>query len=193
MSGAEASPVDPDELIRDGLLASRADQTDAALALFRRAASHAPQSGVPHFLIGAELAQAGRTDEAEVAFATALLLAPAMDMARYQLGLLQFTSNRAAMALLTWGSLFDLGPEAVLHHVVRGFASLAQEDFANAVASFRRGIDLNHDNPPLSIDLQGVIDRISAQTSVAAGEPADEASASQHVLLSNYQQQGPLH
>jgi tetratricopeptide (TPR) repeat protein len=93
-----------DALIQEGLAASQADRTDDALALFHQAAEHTPASGLPHFLIGAELAQLGRMDEAEAAYANAVLLAPDLLMARYQLGLIQFTSARAALALVTCGA-----------------------------------------------------------------------------------------
>ena len=190
-----------DTLIQQGLAASQAERVDEALALFHQAAQRAPGSGLPHFLIGAELAQMGRMDEAETAYANAVLLAPELDMARYQLGLIQFTSGRAALALVTWGPLFQRPPESALQRIVHGFAALAQDEFAPALACFREGMALNHDNPALNRDLQMMIDRILAQTGQAAAAPATpvadaEESADEqglHVLLSNYQRQGPLH
>lgn len=190
-----------DTLIQRGLAASQADQVDEALSLFRQAAELAPRSGLPHFLIGAELAQMGRMDEAETAYANAVLLAPELDMARYQLGLIQFTSGRAALALVTWGPLFQRPPESALQRIVHGFAALAQDDFAQALACFREGMALNQDNPALNRDLQMMIDRILAQTgqapAAATDKPVDvdEGADEQglHVLLSNYQRQGPLH
>lgn len=199
-----------DALIQQGLQASQADRVDQAMDLFRRASETIPASGLPHFLIGAELAQLGRMDEAEAAYANAVLLAPDLIMARYQLGLVQFTSARAALALVTWGPLFQLSPENVLQRVVHGFAALAQDDFEKAEACFREGIALNHDNPALSKDLQLMLDRIATARGVAtptptelqpAPAPAPEAAPAEqqaeadglHVLLSNYQRQGPLH
>lgn len=204
-------PAALDALIQQGLAASQANRVDEALELFRRASEQVPSSGLPHFLIGAELAQLGRMEEAEAAYANAVLLAPDLLMARYQLGLIQFTSGRPALALVTWGPLFQLPPENVLQHVVRGFAALAQDDFDGATACFREGITLNHDNPALNNDLQMMLDRIDAARQVAAATPAaaeptppptaepakpeeEEAESDNlHVLLSNYQRQGPLH
>jgi Flp pilus assembly protein TadD len=191
-----------DSLIQQGLAASQADRVDDALSLFQQAAQLAPQSGLPHFLIGAELAQLGRMDEAETAYANAVLLAPELDMARYQLGLIQFTSGRAALALVTWGPLFQRPPESALQRIVHGFAALAQDDFAQALGCFREGMALNKDNAALNRDLQMMIDRIMAQAGQAAGAPGAPANAPAeqsadeqglHVLLSNYQRQGPLH
>jgi Flp pilus assembly protein TadD len=206
-------PAALDALIQQGLAASQANRVDEALDLFRRASEQVPSSGLPHFLIGAELAQLGRMDEAEAAYANAVLLAPDLLMARYQLGLIQFTSGRPALALVTWGPLFQLPPENVLQHVVRGFAALAQDDFDEATSRFREGITLNHDNPALNNDLQMMLDRIATARNTASASPdavptpaaptapaAEPASAEAeaeadnlHVLLSNYQRQGPLH
>lgn len=196
-----------DALIQQGLQASLADRVDEAMDLFRRASDLIPASGLPHFLIGAEQAQLGRMDEAEAAYANAVLLAPDLIMARYQLGLVQFTSGRAALALVTWGPLFHLPAENVLQRVVHGFAALAQDDFETAESCFREGIALNHDNPALSKDLHMMLERMAAARGVPAAtaeiqpaptlaaEPAQEQSEADglHVLLSNYQRQGPLH
>jgi Flp pilus assembly protein TadD len=195
-----------DELIQRGLAASQAHRVEEAMAFLQEAARRAPESGLPHFLIGAELAQLGRMDEAEMAYANAVLLAPALDMARYQLGLIQFTSGRAALALVTWGPLFQTPPDSALQRIVRGFAALAQDDFAAATACFREGMALNLDNAALNRDMQLMLDRIEAHTQAAAPAPAPAPAPGQavpqevsggeqglHVLLSNYQQRGPLH
>ena len=88
-----------DALMAEGLAASRRDDVDGALSAWRRATSVAPQSALPHYLMGAEFAQARRLAEAEAAFANAVVLQPELETARYQLGLLQFSSGRAAVAI----------------------------------------------------------------------------------------------
>jgi Flp pilus assembly protein TadD len=192
--------LDVDACIRYGLEASREERVEEALALFQRAAALAPQAGLPHFLIAAELAQMGRMDEAEAAYANAVLLAPALDMARYQLGLVQFTSGRPALALVTWGPLFQLPPTSALQRAVHAFAALAQDDFDRAVACFREAMVLNLDNAPFNRDMQMMIERIEARerpAPVSSPGVGDDSQSSDeeglHVLLSNYQRQGPLH
>lgn len=204
-----STPQSADDCIQQGLAASGADRADEALALFQQAAQLAPQSGIPHFLIAAELAQAGRMDEAETAYANAVLLAPDLDMARFQLGLIQFSSNRAALALVTWEPLFRRPAESALQRIVHGFAALAQDDFVGATACFHEGMALNRDNPALNRDIQMILDRMASRTSPSPGPSVDgtadagrghapagaesEEEAGLHVLLANYQQQGPLH
>src|SRR6185295_4753211 len=100
--------ADFDRLLAEGLAASRQGQGESAMALFQRASEADPASALPHFLLASEQASAGDFARAELAFAKALLLAPDFALARYQLGLLQFTSSRAPVALLTWQPLFEL-------------------------------------------------------------------------------------
>jgi Flp pilus assembly protein TadD len=128
-------------------------------------------------------------------------------MARYQLGLIQFTSGRVPLALVTWEPLFRRPPEQALQRVVHGFAALVHDDFAAAEACFREAIELNRDNEALNRDLRMLLGRIEDQVQAPTKPAADDAAApapteqSQeseeeqglHVLLSNYQHQGPAH
>jgi tetratricopeptide (TPR) repeat protein len=192
------------DLLRHGLESSRGGDSARALQCFRAASEAAPAAGEPHFLIGAELAQAGDVEAAAEAFSAAVLLAPDFDMARFQLGLLQFISDRVAAAMLTWQRLFDLPDQAARHHIVRGFAALAADDFEQAAELLEAGMALNRSNDPLNADLRMVLQRIAqrrqeaGQTPAApavASAPEEEAAAASdkgfHVLLSNYRQDGP--
>ncbi len=181
-----------DNLMQAGLAASQANDAEKALELFAQASAAAPASGMPHFLAGSEYAALGQYDKAEAALANAVLLAPTFDIARYQLGLLQFSSGRAAVALVTWQPLFDLDDTQALGHFVRGFAALAQDDFVQAKAHFQTGVERNSGNPALSADIRKVmqgIDDAAAKTAPEAPAPRDAAEAgpsAAHVLLSNY-------
>jgi tetratricopeptide (TPR) repeat protein len=171
-----------DQLLAQGAAASRDGDREAALALYARAAQVDPASPLPPFLIASEQASAGDFAHAELAFASALLLAPGFALARYQLGLLQFSSQRAAVALLTWQPLFALPETEALLHFVRGFAALAQDAFEEALGHFRCGLACTPANPALCADIEQVVDAVDR---LRAGEPpAGEGNA--HVLLSAY-------
>jgi tetratricopeptide (TPR) repeat protein len=174
-----------DRLLAAGLAASSENRSEEAVQLFARAAAVAPASGVPHFLIGSEHASRGNVDAAEFAFANAVLLAPEFTLARYQLGLLQFTSERAAVALLTWEPLLALPPEQALPHFVRGFAALAQDRYDAALAHYRRGLACANDSPPLFADVQHVVEAVQALVDTGDAADSGEPEAS-HVLLSGY-------
>lgn len=180
-----------EQLINDGLSASREGRTDAAMALFGEAGALVPASGVPQFLIGSEHASAGNVEAAEAAFANAVLLAPSLAVARYQLGLLQFSSGRAAVALLTWQPLLDLPDADALPHFVRGFAELAQDHFEDALGHFRAGLACAGGNPAIAADISKVIAEVE-RLLAAQGQPATDAAGAAedaragHVLLAGY-------
>lgn len=184
-----------DALLQAGLAASQANDAQRALDLFAKASALCPASGMPHFLAGSEYAALGQIELAETELANAVVLAPALHIARYQLGLLQFSSGRPAAALVSWQPLFDLDEEQALGHFVRGFAALAQDDFPGAKRNFETGLACNTDNPALSADIQKVLQGISAaqaQPSQQATAPENEPAAA-HVLVANYGKYGTLH
>jgi tetratricopeptide (TPR) repeat protein len=178
------SPPEFDRLLAEGLAASGAGRSQEALAFFALAREADPASGIPHFLIGSEHATAGDFSAAEAAFANAVLLSPSFPLARYQLGLLQFSSRRPAMALLTWQRLLDLPESDPLLHFVRGFAALAQNAFDAALHHFRSGLACEPANPALSADILQLIETVQRlqENEVGTGEEL----FADHVLLSGY-------
>jgi len=178
------TPADLDRLLAEGIAASRDGEREVALALFQRAGEADPGSALPPFLLASEQASAGDFARAELSFASALLLAPDFALARYQLGLLQFSSSRAAVALLTWQPLFALPAEDALLHFVRGFAALAQNAFAESLGHFQRGLGCASANPALCADIVQVVEAVER---LEEGRPApEEDPGTAHVLLSAY-------
>jgi tetratricopeptide (TPR) repeat protein len=197
-----------DTLIQQGIHASESDNTELALQRFLEAAQAKPGNGMPHFLAAGELAQTGRMEEAERSYATAVLLAPDMAVARYQLGLLQFATDRLALALTTWQPLLALAEDDFMRRFVQGFFAMAAEDVLQAQSQFRAGLALNTVNPPMNRDIERVLaslDDINANPAASAGnadvqapvvaaadrtEGEVQADASAHVLLANYRPAG---
>jgi len=186
-----------DYFVDQGLTASRENDSLQAIDCFQRASVVSPDSGLPQFLLGSEFASMGDLDKAEAAFANAVRLAPNFPLARYQLGLLQFSSGRAALGLLTWQPLLELSDTDPLPHFVNGFAALAQDQFDEALAHYEQGLQHNTQNPALSGDIEKVIAGIrSLQASQGDDAPADPSvddASTSHVLLANYRQSGPGH
>lgn len=183
---------DPDALLREAVAASQRNDPDAALSLLERVTALAPGAAVAHLLTAGELAQAGRYEEAEAAFARALLADPGMHIARFQLGLLQFTSGNAAVALLTWQPLTELGEQHALSLFARGFAALAGDDMQEATRLFQAGITANTENAPLNTDIRMVLQRMGEVAAAQPARPTPAPAATEahdsdtHVLLSNY-------
>lgn len=193
-----------ESLMKQAFAASAAQDIEMTLHLYRDAAKINPSSAIPHLLMGAELAQCGRIEEAEVAYSNAILLAPDLSIARYQLGLLQFTSGHPALALVTWQPLLTCERDGPLASFVRGFSALAGDQFDEALSEFRIGLQKNTSNIALNSDIQKVISRIDdliskrissiVESNDNATTESDESSDKNvHVLLSNYQRQGSLH
>ncbi|MBA2964197.1 MULTISPECIES: hypothetical protein [Ramlibacter] len=174
------------DLLEQGLQASRDQRGAAAIELFALASDVAPAEGMPHFLMASEHAAEGRTEAAERAFANAVLLAPGFHLARYQLGLLQFSSERAGAALVTWQPLLDLPAGQPLGHFVRGFAALARDGFGAALDEFRLGLACSEGQPALAADIERVVAAVQKLAPPADGSPPPADAAAGHVLLSAY-------
>jgi tetratricopeptide (TPR) repeat protein len=192
----EPAMIEPEDLLARGAAASQAGDSETAIRLFDEATRVPSLCAMAHFLLACEYAALEHTEAAEAAFAAAVLKAPGMAVARYQLGLLQFSTGRVAMALLTWEPLHALADDHPLQRFARGFAALADEALAEAIALFLEGIALNRDNEPLNGDIRKVLDQVQRAApgrpppgEAAGTEPADGS----HVLLGNYRRQGPLH
>jgi Flp pilus assembly protein TadD len=190
-----------DALVHQGLAASAAQDSASAIDLFSKACAAAPDAGITHFLLASELAHAGRWDAAESAFANAVLVAPDLAVARYQLGLLQFTSARAALALVTWQPLTLLPESSPFPHFVQGFAALAHDDFGAALTHFEAGLRCPIDNEALRSDVIMLVERVRAAQAVATLSPAADGAerdvsaepVHDHFLLSNYTHRGRVH
>jgi tetratricopeptide (TPR) repeat protein len=193
-----------EELVSEGLQASQSNDSERAIDLWTQAATLSPSPGILHFLIGSEWAATGRFDHAEAEFANAVLLDSSLLVARYQLGLIQFSSGRAAVALLTWEALLQEDTSKqdakALAAFVRGHAALAQDDFAQALEQYQLGLDCSVSNPALAGDVRKMMSRIaelgkasSAPAQAATDAPDDSEQEASHVLLSNYVQQSKPH
>ena len=185
-----------DAMMSRGMSASQANDCVHAIEWFQKASAAEPGAGLPQFLLGAEFAALGDMGQAEAAFANATRLAPDFPMARYQLGLLQFSSGRAAMALLTWQPLLGLPDTDPLPHFVSGFSALAHDRFEEALQHYEQGLVLNTTNRALSDDIKKVVAGIKAlvpNTAPEVVERGEPGASDTHVLLANYQQLGRPH
>jgi tetratricopeptide (TPR) repeat protein len=188
------------EFLKQALSASQNGDSSKALSHFQEAIEASPSWGIPHFLQASELASMGKIDEAETAFSNAALLSPDFPMARYQLGLLQFTGGKITTALISWQPLLNLAESSPLPDFVRGYAELAQNELKAAKIFFQKGLALNTDNPPLNHDIQMVIDGIDgalqetvvsrAKTAAPLKTANETDPADSHVLLTNYRHTG---
>jgi tetratricopeptide (TPR) repeat protein len=112
-----------------------------------------------HYLLGAELAQAGHYDRAVQEMQAAVQMQPDLHTATLQLGLLHLTRNEPANAIATWQPLGQLDAEAPLRLFKEGLEALIYDDFELCAQLITRGIAANHVNPALNRDMQLVVAR----------------------------------
>ncbi len=151
----------------------------------QNAAQGHPGDARPLLLIAAQFAEQGRVDEAEAAYITALERRPDFAIARFQLGLLQFSTGRAATACATWARLDTHSSSAALRLFKKGMACLAVDDFADAASLIQQGINANQENAPLNDAMQRLADEITRcqRTLANTATPAPDAG---HYLFSAY-------
>lgn len=193
-----SSSSQAESLLQQGIEASLNNDQPLAIKYFQLCAQAAPQAAQPHFLLASEFAASGQIDKAEQSFTNAVLLAPDVSLYRYQLGLLQFSSNRVSAALLTWSPLLELEHDSPYPNFVLGFIELSQDHFAHAREHFERGIAQNDLIPALSDDIEKILQGIDAAQSLEVRQEPESTEvtdddAPNHLFLSNYQQEGRLH
>jgi len=162
------------------------DDDDAALALLHQARQALPGSGEVLAVLAAHHMQRGEPDAAEAAFIGALQQDPSLVTARFQLGLLQFTSARPLAAFQTWQPLEELGEVHFLVLFKRAFAALAIDAFDDALLLLEKGIANNQENAPLNQDMRMVAAHIQALQGRAdeTGQAQQDEAATQFVLAS---------
>ena len=171
-----------EQQIQQGLAESAANRPEAALECFRAAARLRPSDGLPYLLIGSEHAACGDAQAAEQAFATAIVHAPGLHVARYQLGLLQFSSGRASIALLSWQPLLALDAQEPFGHLVQGFIALTEDRIADALGHWRQGLDRCGASRALAGDVARIIEAVGR-----LHEGADSSEPpNRHVLVAGY-------
>jgi tetratricopeptide (TPR) repeat protein len=136
------------------------DTQDATIEELRRAAIADPRNGEIRYLLGAELAQQRRYDEAVLELSAAVALNPLLHTARLQLGLLHLTMAQTQHASAVLAPLENLEEDSGLKHFKRGLDALMVDDLAAAAASIEHGIELNRENPPLNTDMRMLLGRI---------------------------------
>ncbi|MGC3998599.1 MAG: hypothetical protein QM767_14510 [Anaeromyxobacter sp.] len=164
-----------------------------AQQLLAQAADEYPRDPRPLLLLAAEFMHEGQVDRAEAAYVFALHRAPDFAIARFQLGLLQWTSGRPAAAIATWAPLDALDPAEPLRLFKQGLTALAQDQFEDARRWILEGIAHNSVNLPLNRDMQMVLDRMASAGLGAGAPPAQPPAAAppaeggqEHVLISGY-------
>jgi tetratricopeptide (TPR) repeat protein len=182
-----------EELLHIAIDALARQQMEVSLATLKRCVAEYPDAAQAHYLLGSAYAQLGMTGRAIEELQAALALEPQLELACFQLGLLQMGAGRSGDALATWEALDRLDAEHPLRSFKQGLVHLVAEELAAAEEALLAGIARNAANPALNRDMGGIVARIRAQRAQsgaadaadAAAEPA--APAAHHVGMAAYQ------
>jgi tetratricopeptide (TPR) repeat protein len=132
-----------------------------------------------HFLKGSVLAGVQRYEEGLAAMRQSIEIAPGFELARFQLGFLEFTSGMTTDAFQTWAPFNTLPETAPFRLFAMGLVHLAQDNFAGCEQLLRQGIELNTEHPLINGDMQLILNEITPQLDAASDAgPAEAATTS---------------
>jgi tetratricopeptide (TPR) repeat protein len=153
------------------------------------------KDGNPHQLRGAIFASQGEPKKAIDEMTQALALNPQLEGARFQLGLLHFTSGNIFEAQSVWQAFHDFDERHPLRLFKTDMLHLAKDEFEDCVALLERGISLCNVKS-INKDIRRVIDKVRAVVPAKPPAPAPAPAATQpltqnnpqHVMLARYGQ-----
>ncbi|VVE90708.1 tetratricopeptide repeat protein [Pandoraea bronchicola] len=186
-------------LLSAGMTANERGNAAVALDCFAKAAELAPADPRPFHLAAATWAQSGQFDAANDAFREALIRDPALDVARFQWGLMQYGQQTMETAASIWRPLLSLPEGAPLRLFVEGLLAVADGDIPGAIGRLEDGMTANTGNPPLNADMGKIVEGLRplmpVEDATRAGNETDsEAQTDEHFLLGAYRSPDqPLH
>lgn len=125
------------------------------------------------FLKGSLLAGLQRYDEARREMHAALALSPGFELARFQLGFLEFTSGFAEAAAQVWAPFQQGSEKSAFRLLASGLVRLGEDRWAEARSLLLEGMALNTEHPLINHDMQLILDELH-EKALISGESADE-------------------
>ena len=139
----------------------------------------------------AEYAELGLFPRAILCMTEVLELDPAMDLARFQLGLLHLQQQATEQARSTFETLFANGTDESLRTFADAYVSLIDDAQQVAIGKFERGLAIS-ENLPLKGDMVRVLATLKPETAAPAIE-ATPAESNAPVFLGAYRDVGETH
>lgn len=119
-------------------------------------------------------------------YEAAMAMDPALDMARFQLGLLWATQGDPARAYATLQPLTEDAAATPLSLFAQGLIHLLGDNFGEAMHCLQAGIESNDTNPALNADMHKLIERITPLVAADPEKDRLEVGEAQHLFLSAY-------
>ena len=184
--------LDQEELIHCAILAGEQQEHDKALSLLKQALQASEDARI-YLLMAAQHAELRMYERAINGMKKAVSIDPELWVAQFQLAQLYVTAGLNDDARKQWAFIMESSkaPE-YLKLFSNGLSDALNEQVSTAVNLLQQGIEQNSENPPLSLDMQKIIDHLQKQQDdhsdqIAASESPSETAVSQ-LLLSKYKQ-----
>lgn len=170
--------MDLEEYIYLAIHASAAGDHHAALEYLYKALALSPDHAQARYLLAAEHAELGLYDRASNELEELLKIAPEMETARFQLGLLTLQLGRQEEARAAFSKLSEGASDESLKAFSQAYLHMLNDDVGQAVTQLTYGIE-SCANVSLQHDMQQVLSALSgANTTAENGEvPSDHGSA----------------
>ena len=181
------STLDSEELFHLGLEAMKGNDSEAAIEYLKRSLELNGDNPKAAYLLGAMHAQIGMYDRAIENMRKAIELEPGLSAARFQLGLLHLTSARVQEAIDVWRPLELLGSGDPYYLFKQGLEHLARDEFEQCQTYLSEGIAANKANPALNVDMQRIMNDVTALIAKNANATTEQpAEDGKHLLISAY-------
>lgn len=159
------SNLTQEEVLHLAIEATQKGEHGAAISYLKEGVERFPDDAKLAYVLGAEFAQIGIYDKAEIEMQRAIELDAELYTASFQLGLLQMTLGRVDDAKASWNMLEKLDEKHALRLFKFGLVCLAEENTDEARVLLEEGILLNDFSPELNTDMNMVLESIGNDTS----------------------------
>lgn len=143
-----------------------------------------PEDPRVRFLMASILASEKAFDQARLQFEAAIERAPDFAIARFQLGLLHYSSDELQQAETVWAPLAELPEADPLRLFATGLSLLGTGQLQEGADQIEKGLAANTYNPPLNANIAMIL----AEFTGAAEGGAEEATSETAMLLQQFSQ-----
>ncbi|WP_395608122.1 hypothetical protein [Pseudomonas sp. B22129] len=173
--------LDATEYLHLAIHASKDGNHHAALNYLNTALEHQPDNAAVRYFLAAEHAELGLMDRAHAGMTLALTLDPQLDIARFQLGLLNLQQQHAEEARTAFDYLHRHAQDNSLKWFASAYLDVLNEQPENAVEKLKNGL-ADCTNPALKADMT----RVLASLTDTAIAPQSDTIAAPSVFLGAY-------
>lgn len=173
--------LDATEYLHLAIHASQGGDHHAALNYLTTALEQQPDNAAVRYFLAAEHAELGLMDRAHAGMTQALELDPYLEIARFQLGLLNLQLQKVEEAREAFGHLQNTAQDAGLKWFATGYLDMLNEQPDSAIANLTRGL-ADCPNAALKADMTRVLATLT-DTAVTA---KDANIAAPSVFLGAY-------